>query len=120
MLYCVQDSGTNLMWAAKDNGSRISWEDAKNYCENYRGGGYSDWRMPTTKELSGLYNPAAKQRNKEFHLTELIDLTDCCPWTAVTSHSNAETFNFFLGEVRWIPRSYSPSYTTVLPVRSVK
>jgi uncharacterized caspase-like protein len=43
----VMDTLTNLMWAAKDNGSDINWTDAKSYCENYRGGGYADWRMPT-------------------------------------------------------------------------
>jgi hypothetical protein len=44
------------MWAAKDNGSPISWPEAKKYCENYRGGGYMDWRMPTQDELAGLYD----------------------------------------------------------------
>jgi hypothetical protein len=43
----VLDTKTNLMWAAKDNGSDINWSNAKSYCENYRGGGYKDWRMPT-------------------------------------------------------------------------
>ena len=42
----VSDTQTGLMWAAKDNGSNINWVNAKSYCENYRGGGYSDWRMP--------------------------------------------------------------------------
>ncbi len=28
---------TNLMWAAKDNGSDINWAGAKSYCEHYRG-----------------------------------------------------------------------------------
>jgi hypothetical protein len=44
------------MWAAKDNGSDINWENAKSHCENYRGGGYKDWRMPTQDELAGLYD----------------------------------------------------------------
>jgi len=35
----VLDTKTNLMWAAKDNGSNINWQGAKSYCENYRGGG---------------------------------------------------------------------------------
>jgi hypothetical protein len=52
----VLDTITNLMWAAKDNGSNINWADAKNYCEDYRGGGYTDWRMPTQDELAGLYD----------------------------------------------------------------
>jgi hypothetical protein len=54
----VLDSQTNLMWAAKDNGSDINGRDAKSFCENYSGGGYADWRMPTTDKLAGLYPPA--------------------------------------------------------------
>ncbi len=42
----VIDTRTNLMWAAKDNGENVNWNVARVYCENYRGGGYSDWRMP--------------------------------------------------------------------------
>lgn len=51
----VTDPKTGLMWAAKDNGQDIDWHGAKKYCENYRGGGYKDWRMPTQDELYGLY-----------------------------------------------------------------
>jgi hypothetical protein len=34
----VLDTKTNLMWAAKDNGSNINLTDAKSYCEKYQGG----------------------------------------------------------------------------------
>src|SRR5450759_5331903 len=54
----VLDTKTNLMWAAKDNGSDVDWGGAKSYCKNYRGGGYKDWRMPTQDELAGLYDMA--------------------------------------------------------------
>jgi hypothetical protein len=50
----VLDTRSNLMWAAKDNGSKVTWQDAKSYCANYRGGGYTDWRMPTLDEFAGL------------------------------------------------------------------
>jgi hypothetical protein len=67
----VSDTRTNLMWAAKDNGSDINWANAKSYCENYRGGGYSDWRMPTLDELAGLYDSAVTGKNG-YRLTNLI------------------------------------------------
>ena len=54
----VLDTKTKLMWAIKDNGSDIGWQDAKFYCENYNGGGYNDWRMPALDELEGLYDEA--------------------------------------------------------------
>ncbi len=79
----VIDTLTKLMWAAKDNGENINWADAKSYCENYRGGGYTDWRMPTQDELAGLYDTAKTYRSdcgsNDLHLTELIRLTCYAP-----------------------------------------
>ena len=43
------------MWAAKDNEYDLNWVSAKSYCEDYRGGGYKDWRMPTEEELKGIF-----------------------------------------------------------------
>lgn len=31
------------------------WQGAKNMCANYRGGGYSDWYLPTKEELNYIY-----------------------------------------------------------------
>lgn len=56
----VLDTKTNLMWAAKDNGNDVNWANARSYCESYRGGGYTDWRMPTQDELSELYDKSKK------------------------------------------------------------
>ena len=69
----ILDTRTNLMWAAKDNGSDINWENAKSHCENYRGGGYKDWRMPTQDELAALYDankihPAPCYRSFDIHV----------------------------------------------------
>ena len=47
----VWDTHTNLLWAARDNGSNIYWSDAEAYCKTYDGGGYKGWRMPTRDEL---------------------------------------------------------------------
>jgi hypothetical protein len=71
------------MWAAMDNGAAINWQNAKSYCENHRGGGYTDWRMPTQVELAGLYDssksqPVACNTSYDIHATELIDIN--CLW----------------------------------------
>ena len=75
----VLDTGTNLMWAAKDNSNPINWANAKSYCDDYRAGGYTDWRMPTLPELAGLYNSGkrykATQMNYTVGLTEMIQLS---------------------------------------------
>ncbi|MBQ8384378.1 MAG: DUF1566 domain-containing protein [Spirochaetaceae bacterium] len=36
------------------------WEDAKKVAENYRGGGFSDWRLPTKEELDLVYRNLRK------------------------------------------------------------
>jgi hypothetical protein len=87
------------MWAAKDNGgSSIDWYDAKLYCENYRGGGYTDWRMPTMDELAGLYEErkahrvACKGGNDSIRATGLIDFSCYNYWASETDGTNAAFF----------------------------
>jgi hypothetical protein len=116
----VKDTKTGLMWASKDNGYNINWHDAKRYCENYRGGGYKDWRMPTIDELAGLYDKSesyqAKQRRYDVHLTKLIQLTTCCLWASETRGSKAAHFYFFSGHRGWGSQSGS-DHGRALPVR---
>jgi hypothetical protein len=125
----VLDTSTNLMWAAKDNGSNINWANAKSYCENYRGGGYTDWRMPTQDELAGLYDAAKTYRSEcpglfggggsDVHLTELISLTCNAPWASETRGSSGGAFEFTVGGRGAAPLSRVTN-GRALPVRSGK
>jgi hypothetical protein len=122
----VLDTSTNLMWAAKDNGSLINWAAAKSYCNNYRGGGYMDWRMPTQDELAGLYdkdktsnNPHAEECSGGHHITELIHLTCSSAWATETRGSAAVRFSFLDGIRHWDNQSFGHG-TRALPVRSGK
>jgi hypothetical protein len=119
----VLDTWTNLMWPAKDNGSNIEWANAKSYCQNYRGGGYADWRMPTQDELAGLYDISKSYRiaQREFYvrLTELIQLSGCCPWASETRGPDAASFDFGDGVRGWIHQSAGYN-SRALPVRSGK
>ena len=113
----VLDRQTNLMWAAKDNGYDINWKDAKSYCENYRGSGYSDWRMPMLNELKGLYD--AKKRNRYgASVTDAIEITHLWVWTLETHGSSAAVFDFYLGTRDEFPKS--ATYVRAIPVRSTK
>lgn len=120
----VLDSQTGLIWAARDNGENINWMNAKKYCEDYRGGGYSDWRLPTIKELEGLYDeskgyyPMDDDTNYIVCLTELIKVTDYSVWTSdiKKDSSRAASFIFTSGRRFWA----SPDFGIVhraLPVR---
>jgi len=123
----VLDTSTNLMWVAKDNGKDIVWAAAKSYCENYRGGGYTDWRMPTLDELAGLYD-ANKPRSAEcdsdsdldIHVvTELIDITCFGHWASETRGSAVALFYYYYGGRVWLHKSLDYD-GRALPVRSAK
>jgi hypothetical protein len=117
----VLDTRTGLIWAAEDNGSNINWVNAKFYCENYRGAGYSDWRMPTQEELAGLYDAAKTYKSAcgvEVHLTKLIRITCIAPWASETRNLTAASFIFDDGIRYWGHQQIGGG--RALPVRSVK
>jgi len=112
----VLDTRTNLMWASKDNNQGVSWKEAKKYCENYRGGGYNDWRLPTLQELEGLYDPAITG-NYGYGITSLIELTHCCPWA---SDVKGVYYNFDGSGRAHASRFFLFRTFRALPVRSAK
>jgi hypothetical protein len=114
----VLDTKTNLMWAATDNGKGISWEDAKKYCIEYKGGGYTDWRMPTQDELATLYDMRINGFNS-CNLTRLIAMTNCYPWASETSGPGAY-FCFDGTGKAWTKRFMFYGSFRALPVRSAK
>jgi hypothetical protein len=100
----VVDTRTGLMWAANDNGAKVTWQEAKEYCEKFRGGGYADWRMPTVKELAGLYDkhepgyrPECAIYNWKVYLTDSIKLTGASCWAAEAKGNQAKCFMFDYG-----------------------
>ncbi len=49
----VSDLNTGLMWQ-QDPGRKVSWDDAVAGAARFSLGGYTDWRLPTIKELYSL------------------------------------------------------------------
>ncbi len=115
----VLDTVSGLMWAATDNGYDMDWKGAKSYCENYREGGYTDWRLPTQDELAALHDPAITYKTDcgfSAQLTKLIRLTCTTPWASETRGSNAACFRFLSGTRYWAPQA-SGNTNRALPVR---
>ena len=59
----VTDTSTGLRWQQAGSSNTQTWEQALAYCEGLNLGGYTDWRLPTSKELESLvdysrYEPA--------------------------------------------------------------
>lgn len=50
----VTDNATGLMWQKEDNGITYNWQDALAYAANSDLAGYTDWRLPNTKELQSI------------------------------------------------------------------
>lgn len=120
----VADTRTGLMWAARDNGSDINWTDAKTYCENFRGGGYTDWRMPTLDELESLYDKQASGYSPEcnndwkVYLSPLIRLTCAWVWAKETKDDGSLAADFYFGGgYRGWTRPRNGNYRRALPVR---
>jgi len=122
----VLDTKTNLMWAVRDNGKIINWAEAKYYCENYRGGDYTDWRMPTQDELAGLYDETKAYKSdcgdgKDVHLkTELIRVRCGWVWASETRGDQAAYFLFYNAKRSWNSQSDVSYNFRALPVRSGK
>ena len=53
------DPSTGLMWAGKDNGKDVSWQQAMKYCRDLRLAGYLDWRLASLGEMQGIYDKNA-------------------------------------------------------------
>ncbi len=49
-----------LMWTVKDSyadlGQCLNWYQSYDYVKSLETGGHTDWRMPTTEELYGIYD----------------------------------------------------------------
>ena len=120
----ILDNDRGLMWAARDNGAPITWEEAKDYCSDFKAGGYTDWRMPTQDELTDLYEarvtnatPPAEGCKGGCHLTHLIHLS-CCPvwyWNGIDEVPGF--FHFGVGPKDWRNQSLEAFSPRALPVR---
>lgn len=50
----VTDNVTGMLWQKQDDNKTREWEGANSYCEELKLGGFSDWRLPTRRELVGI------------------------------------------------------------------
>jgi len=112
----VFDTKTGLMWAAKDNGVDTNWDAAKSYCEEYSAGGHTNWRLPTVKELSTIYDSISQ---KQFKTVTPITLSACCPWSSDVQRKRARTIFFMSGEINKFPKKLSSGFRA-LPVRDAR
>lgn len=113
------DTKTMLMWPLGDNGKNVSWFEAKQYCENFKGGEYDDWRMPTYDELRTLYDEDTVRivRKIPVYFVKQIRLTNIMIWASDDKNSRAARLALDWGGKLWYKKHIS-DMGRVLPVRS--
>ncbi len=123
----VLDTKTKLMWSSSNldvPNFNYGHDNAEKCCTGYRGGGYSDWRMPTLDELEGLYDEKVTNEHG-YHITKLINVGAELIWADNNSWGGEGAFSFKKGSV--IPIDSKPSVggyfytdasTGALPVRT--
>lgn len=90
------DPGTGLMWTKEDNGSKINWNEANQYCRARKVNDYSHWRLPTIEELSGIFDKT--QNVGGYHIKGGIHLSLCCEWSSSAGlDSNQRWLLHFIG-----------------------
>jgi hypothetical protein len=121
----VQDTVTGLLWqkatAPGMRSGKYDWKEAVAYCDNLTLGGYTDWRLPTIKELSMLVDSGVTisgQNNPIIDVTYFPETAADKYWTSslfagdsgqawnvefsygVVDYDSIETNSFFVRAVR--------------------
>ncbi len=68
----VTDNVTGLMWQ-QDPGEKMTWEEAVENLETFELGGYTDWRLPTIKELYSLVQFTGETGRSSEESTPYLD-----------------------------------------------
>ena len=70
----ITDLESGLLWAKKDSyadlGRCLTWQESKDYVEKLDTANFTDWRMPTIKELSTIYDPTKENNMSWDHNAE--------------------------------------------------
>jgi hypothetical protein len=108
----VTDLEMKLVWTREDSLQRvkkwINWDKAGDYIKELnqsRLGGYSDWRLPTRKELASLYDESQTVpwnyywTKNDLHIDPIFGNSHCCYWTGEELNKDmAWGFNFIRGK----------------------
>jgi hypothetical protein len=95
----VQDALTGLMWQQDGGGTRqgcsatgnlwCTWAEAKDYCSGLALGDFSDWRLPTVRELLSIVSSVA-YRGTTINQTAFPDASGGSFWTSSPSASSSD------------------------------
>jgi hypothetical protein len=67
----ILDTKTKIMWWWSSTEQVKSWSDTQFKSKNFRGGGYSDWRVPSIEQLKTIYVKSSKYKYKTIDFITL-------------------------------------------------
>ena len=88
----------------------------ENKRKNYRGGGYSDWRMPIQDELAVIYKLSDKKYSR---VTEFIEIAKWFTWASETDGTKAAYF-YLCYSLKGLAEQSGFIAFRALPVRCVR
>jgi len=92
----ISDQVTELMWQKAVGSEALTWQQAKDYCDELELAGYSDWWLPGVWEAMGLFN-----------------LEERVPAFAVFIPASSDEANWLMDE-----RRDSPDYAWIIKISS--
>lgn len=78
----VIDTETRLMWQQATAPGAYTWEHALSYCKSLNFAGYSDWRLPTLKELFSIVDYS--RLNPAINTNYFPDTVSDSYWSSTT------------------------------------
>ncbi len=114
----LKDSQTNLEWTQSDNGSNISWDGARNWC-NQKGG---NWSLPTVAQLQSIFDSthsvSTRCARTTCFLPQKFELTNEWFWSSeLSSTSEAWLVSLSIGEIFPLSVGYATTTGRALCVR---
>jgi hypothetical protein len=106
----IRDNVTGLEWQQATAPGTYTWDQANTYCENLILGGYTDWRLPTIKELSTLVDSSIPSPGPTINTTYFPNTYASQYWSSTTYASypyGAWSVYFYYGNVDSSYKSYS-------------
>jgi hypothetical protein len=86
----ITDNLSGLMWTKNANlpGSKMTWYQASDFCNNLKLGGYTDWRLPEVKELESLINDDEPNSAAWLNSQGFTNVQSYDYWSATTRTNN--------------------------------
>jgi len=98
-LICSKESPGIGSFLEATIGGGIKWKDANKLCKEYKGGGYSNWRLPTDLELNLIFLILKKYGKKRI----LFNLPDGLHWSSIKDNmlGPSDTFTNMFGKEQY-------------------